>query len=143
MTYAEWDWQFLGLQWLNKNQPVQEWFDGLPDEAQAELRDTIRHLQHLPPHLWKKPQFDHLAGEDVTEVRFETATHFYRIYGYFGPKGERQSFTFLLGNDKKIRNDIKGKREATKRRGFVERGEATVHGFGFYRRTDRKTQEGS
>jgi len=133
MDYAEWNWRFFGFQWLNDNKPVQDWFDGLLDDAKEELRDTIGHLQHLPPHLWKKPQFDPLTGEDVTEVRFETATHFYRIYGYYGPKGQRQSFTFLLGNDKKIRNDTKGKREASKRRGYIERGEAKVHRFEFYR----------
>ena len=63
MAYKEWNWQFYGLQWANGNKPVQEWFDGLPEDAKEELRDTIRHLQHLPYHLWKKPQFDRLAGQ--------------------------------------------------------------------------------
>ena len=132
MAYEDWNWQFCGFQWPNGNKPVQDWFDGLLDDAKEELRDTIRYLQHLPYHLWKKPQFDRLAGEDVTEVRFDTATHTYRIYGYCGPKGQRQSFVFLHGNDKKIRNDPKGKSEATKRLGHIERGEAGVHGFEFY-----------
>jgi hypothetical protein len=132
MAYEDWNWQFCGFQWPNGNRPVQDWFDGLLDDAKEELRDTIRHLQHLPYHLWKKPQFDRLAGEGVTEVRFDTATHVYRIYGYCGPKGQRQSFVFLLGNDKKARNDPKGKAEAAKRLGYIERDQATVHGFEFY-----------
>ena len=133
MAYEEWNWRFFGFQWLSNSKPVQDWFDGLLEDAQNALRDRIGYLQHLPRHLWKKPQFDPLAGEDVTEVRFETATHYYRVYGYFGPKGERQSFVFLLGSDKKTRNDKAGKREASKRRSCIERGEAKVHRFEFYR----------
>jgi hypothetical protein len=133
----EWNWQFFGFQWLNGNKPVQDWFDGLPDDAKDEARDTIGYLRYLPPHLWKRPRFDPLSGEDVTEVRFDTATNTYRIYGFFGGLDDkRQIYTFLYGADKKTRNDLKGKREASKLRRIVERKEATVHRFEFYRESD-------
>jgi hypothetical protein len=133
MIYVDWNWRFFAIEWLDGNRPVQSWFDDLPDDAKEEARDTIRILRNLPPHLWKKPQHDPLSGEEVTEIRFETASHYYRIYGHFGgPPGERQVYTFLYGTDKRVRNDTSGKREATKRKGFITRKEARIHGFKFY-----------
>lgn len=132
MAPETWNWRFFGFQWANDGQPVQDWFDLLPQDAKDEALDTIGYLQHLSLAAWKKPKFDPLGGEEVSEVRFETNSHTYRIYGYYGPSGYgRQVYTFLYGHDKHVRNDKKGKREASKRKGFIERGEATVHEFKF------------
>jgi hypothetical protein len=136
MAYEQWNWSFFGYQRLDGGKPVQDWFDGLPDDAKKEARETIGYLQQLPNHLWKKPHFDPLGGEDVTEIRFETATHTYRIYGYAGgPSRARQLYILLFGHDKKVRNDTKGKSEATKRRAEIDRGAATFHPFEFFRKT--------
>jgi hypothetical protein len=132
MSYEQWNWRFFGFQWLNGHRAVQDWFDELPEDAKEEARDTFAYLQHLPLTLWKKPKFDLLKGAEVSEVRFDTETHTYRIYGYYGPEGMgRQVYTLLYGHDKKTGNDAKGKREAGKRRGYVDRREASVHEFKF------------
>jgi hypothetical protein len=134
MPYEAWNWRFFGFMWLTGSRPVQEWFDLLSDDAKYEARDTFGYLQHLPLASWKKPKFDLLKGEEVSEVRFETETHVYRIYGYYGPsKLGRQVYTLLYGHDKKLGNDAKGKREATKRRKAIGRGDAKVHEFEFSR----------
>jgi len=139
MIYELWNWRFFGLEWLNGNRPVQDWFDGLPVEAKDEARDTFGYLEHSPITAWKKPKFDPLRGEEVSEVRFGTETHTYRIYGCYGPDYlGRQVFSLLYGHDKKTGNDREGKREATKRRRLVERREAVVHAFEFYRSLDGK-----
>jgi Phage derived protein Gp49-like (DUF891) len=138
MAYEQWNWRFFGFQWLNENKPVQDWFDRLPQDALDAARDTFGYLQHSPIAAWRKPKFDPLKGEEVNEVRFETESHTYRIYGYYGPASlGRQVFTLLYGHDKKVRNDAEGKREATKRKWHVERGEAKTHPFEFYRERDR------
>lgn len=102
---------------------------------------------HLPIAAWKKPQFDPLKGEEVSEVRFETATHYFRVYGYYGPTVlGRQVYTLLFGHDKQTRNDTSGKREATKRKRSIERGDAKTHKFEFYRASsqqDRKEPQGT
>jgi hypothetical protein len=133
MANELWNWRFFGIQWLGGGKPVQEWFNQLPEEARDEARDSVGYLQHLPIASWKKPKFDPLKGEEVSEVRFETDSHTYRIYGYYGPSEQgRQVYTFLFGHDKKVRNDAKGKREATRRKGLIERRHASVHKFEFY-----------
>jgi hypothetical protein len=120
--------------WLTGNRPVQDWFDLLPEDAKNEARDTFSYLEHLPIAAWKKPKFDPLKGEEVTEVRFETKSHVYRIYGYYGPSElGRQAYTLLYGHDKKLGNDAHGKREGTKGKRAIEAGQARVHKFEFYR----------
>ena len=142
MTFDSWNWRFFGLLWSTDNKPVQDWFDLLPEDAKDEARDTFGYLQHLPIAAWKKPQFDPLKGEEVSEVRFETATHFFRVYGYYGPNSRgRQVYTLLLGHDKKSRNDKAGKREATKRKRSLDRGDAQTHEFEFYRATPQQDRK--
>ncbi len=132
MAIEGWNWRFFGIEWSSTGRPVQEWFDSLPDDAKDEVRDTIGYLQQLPIVAWKKPKFDRLGGEEICEVRLETQSHTYRIYGYHGPSSRgRQVFTFLLGCDKKRGNDTDGKREATKRKRYIEAEMATVHEFKF------------
>lgn len=133
MAYEQWNWRFFGFEWLNGNRPVQDWFDELLPDAKNEARDTFGYLQHSPIATWRKPKFDPLKGEEVSEVRFATETHTYRIYGYYGPDYlGRQVFSLLYGHDKKTGNDREGKREAKKRRHLVEQRKANVQPFKFY-----------
>jgi hypothetical protein len=134
MVYEQWNWRFFGFQWPNGNKPVQTWFNGLPEDARDEARDTFAYLEHLPIASWKKPKFDPLKGEEVSEIRFGTKTHTYRVYGYYGPDAlGRQVYTLLVGDAKKTGNDTGGKREATKRKKHIERREAWIHAFEFHR----------
>jgi hypothetical protein len=111
-------WTFYGYVTPAGGKDVQEWFDGLPEEAQDEARHTLVYLQQLPPNQWSRPEFAPL-GDDIAEIRFkvnvEHQQHTYRIYGTFWPEGQRHSFTFLIGKDKKVKNDKRGKKEAVKR----------------------------
>ncbi len=138
---ADWNWRFFGFQWLNGNKPVQDWFNSLPDEAKDEGRDVIAYLRHLPSHLWKRPQFDPLGGEDVSEIRFSTAAQVCRFYGFNWPTGQRQVYTLLHGVTKKVSNDTKGKSEASKRRKYLENGQASVHGFEFNAANNLQAEE--
>src|SRR6266853_5318967 len=100
---TEWRWQFFGFESAAEGQPVQLWFDDLPEDVKDEIRDLIRYLEKLTNNLWRKPEFDGLRGEqDISELRpcnvsveidgsIETAT--YRIYGFFGPRGQKGSYT--------------------------------------------------
>jgi hypothetical protein len=117
------------------------WFDGLPEYVKDEIRDLLRYLEKMTSRLWRKPEFDPLKGEEeISELRpcdvsvenngmIETAT--YRIYGFFGPRGHENAYTFLHGTIKTARNDTHGKRIARERLKQLGRGEATVHEFEF------------
>jgi hypothetical protein len=39
MAYEQWNWSFFGYQRLDGGKPVQDWFDGLPDDAKKEARE--------------------------------------------------------------------------------------------------------
>jgi hypothetical protein len=126
----KWLWRFLGFQTLAGNQPVQDWFDGLDDDARNDLLDTLGDLQVLPNHLWLRPKFDQLE-DDISEIVGWTASDELRIYGYF--PGQRQTYTFLHGKSKKVGNDKQGKRTAKERLKLLRRNEATTHEFKFSR----------
>jgi hypothetical protein len=135
----DWHWRFLGFESALEGQPVQAWFDGLPEEARDEIIDLLNVLQKLTNRLWRKPEFDPLRGAGgISELRpadvplenggkLELAT--YRIYGYFGPVGG--VYTLLHGVRKGVRNDRRGKTVARNRLGQIERREATTHEFDF------------
>jgi len=111
-------WTFYGYVTPAGGKDVQEWFRGLPEAAQDEARDALGYLQQLPSNEWGRPAFAPL-GDDIGEIRFkvnvEHEQRTYRIYGTFWPEGQRHSFTFLIGKDKKVKNDKRGKREAIRR----------------------------
>jgi hypothetical protein len=134
-------WTFYGYRTPAGGPDVQEWFDGLQEEEQDEVRDRLGYLQKLPPGAWGKPIFEPL-GDEISELRIKVnVPHLkavYRIYGAFWPEGRRYSYTLLLGKDKKVDNDRRGKREAIKRLKRLRRGEATTHEFKFERGTDRE-----
>jgi hypothetical protein len=123
-----WFWTFLAFKTLQGNCPVQEWFDGLGDGARDDLQDTLAYLQVIANNLWRRPKFDQLEDE-ISEIRGHTATEELRIYGYF--PGLQQTYTFLNGTDKKVRNDRQGKQLAKQRLALIRANRATTHKFEF------------
>lgn len=130
-------WTFYGFCTQADGRGVQEWFDSLADEARDEARDTLAYLQHLPLPDWGYPRFEHL-GDGLSEVRFKVnpLKLWFRIYGIFWPKGERFAYTFLYGNTKKVKNDVRGKDEAFRRKRLLENARAMVYEFNFSKEPD-------
>ena len=134
-----WRWQFLGYQSTAEGRPVQAWFNGLPDNDRYEILDLLNTLANVTDKLWRRPEFDPLEGAGgiseirVPDIRSESGSVTYRIYGYFGP-GSRQ-YCFLHGTNKKVKNDEEGKAIANNRLAQIRRGEATVHKFAFEKGT--------
>ena len=122
-------WIFHGFKTAAGNQVVQEWFDALADEIKDAIRDSLAYHAQLERHLWRRPGFDELGGEGISEFQFKAANTWYRIYGDYGPK--RHEYTFLHGCEKKVKNDKSGKRIAKERNKQLERNEALVHVFGW------------
>src|SRR4051812_41344152 len=120
-------WTFWAYLTPAGGQIVQEWYDEQPEEVQYEVYDSLAYLQNLPNHLWKRPHFDTLGGQGISEIRFKVDGSTYRIYGDFGP--ERSQYTALAGTDKKVNNQRHVKGEAVKRNKKIQRGEAGVHEF--------------
>ena len=125
-------WAFYGYCTLAGGEEVQEWFDGLLEEEQDEARDVLVYLRSQPVNLWSKPEYFPL-GDGLSEIRFKvnSLNRVYRIYGFFWPKGERFSYTLLLGRDKKVGNPKHEIAEARKRKSRVETGKASTHEFEF------------
>jgi len=134
-----WIWAFRGFQSKLDGEPVQVWFDNLPEEAKDEIVDLLNFLQKITDRLWRKPEFDRLDGaggiselrpsDTRIEMEGELINATFRIYGYFAPN-ERE-YTFLHGVRKVVRNDRQGKRVAADRLRQIDRGEATTHQFKF------------
>jgi hypothetical protein len=128
------NWTFYGYRTPAEGDPVQEWFNALHDDAKAEAIDVIYgYLRVTPRHLWTRPEFEAFDSE-ISEIRFKVGSlnQTYRIYGTFWPTTRRYSYTFLLGKDKKVKNDKLGKELARKRLKKLLNGEAAVHGFRFF-----------
>jgi len=136
-------WTFYGYQTPAEGRDVQDWFDGLEEEERDEIRDILGYLQKLTPAAWRdKPDFEPL-GDEVSEIKIKVHVahlkRIYRIYGAFWPEGKRYSYTLLLGKNKKVDNDRRGKKEAIKRLKKLRRREATIHEFEFEKGSDRQT----
>ena len=125
-------WTFHGYVTAAGGQEVQDWFDELQDEAKDEVRDTLAYLEHLPQHLWRKPEYFPL-GDGLSELRFKSnvLNKTIRIYGFFWPKGKRHHYTLLLGTEKTVMNPKGDIRNARKRKAEVEQGKRTIHEFEF------------
>lgn len=141
-------WKFYGYVTPAGGKDVQEWFDDLPEEAKDEARDTLAYLQQLPASQWVRPEFSPL-GDEIGEIRFkvniEHEQRTYRIYGTFWPEGQRHSFTFLVGKDKKVKNDKLGKKEAVKRLKKLRlprKQGGTIHEFEFEKELDWPPAQG-
>src|SRR5262245_47361721 len=119
-------WSFYGYQTPAEGDPVQEWFDQLADDAKDEARDLIyAYLRVTPRHRWCLPDFEAFDA-DISEIRFMVSSlnKTYRIYGTFWPKTRRYSYTFLVGKEKKVKNDKRGVRLANARLKKLLNGEA-------------------
>jgi hypothetical protein len=136
-------WAFYGYETPAGGRLVQQWFDALLPGERDEALDSIGYLQALPLRLWGKPEYSPLGG-GLSEIRFKVSSlnETIRIYGFFWPRLPKEaeraqgvkyypSYTFLNGKDKKVKNDIAGKKEARRRMGQIERKEARVHAFRF------------
>ena len=130
MDRPTWNWTFHGFEGPTGDRPVSNWIALLPDEARDELVDSLVYMQKRPNSEWAAEHFKSLE-DALSEIRFRTSTHTYRIYGYFGPKGCHQTYTFLVGTEKKVSNQRDAKRLAKTRRGQIERGEARTYPFTF------------
>jgi hypothetical protein len=125
---------FYGIDVEGEGRVVQDWFDHLDPIAQDEIIVLILHLASLPMGLWRRPEYDPLDGEGVIselradEVRTEEGTFTYRIYG-LRSHPDKNSYTFLLGTDKDLKNDIEGKRFAKMRVAELASGKARPHKF--------------
>jgi hypothetical protein len=108
------------------NRPVRDWINGLDEDARDELVDILSYMQVRPNSEWHPENFTAIETQ-LSEIRFGTADHWYRIYGFFWPG--RRDYTFLNGTEKKVRNDREGKRLAKERRDRLLRGEASIHPF--------------
>jgi len=130
-------WTFLGFESLGEGQPVQFWFDKLTEEHRDEIKDVLAFLQVTPRAEWEElpgHPFDPLIGEGgISEIRFKPikclrGIFYYRIYGFFGARQE-ESYKFLHGTNKKVKNDRHGKKIAKRRLLEIQEKKATLHKF--------------
>ncbi len=128
-------WTFLDFESADEGQPVQSWFNSLPEDHRDEVKDRLGFLQVTPRSLWDEPFFDPLVGEggEISEIRFDPikcirGKFYYRIYGFFGLE-EEESYKFLHATNKKRRNDKDGKAIAKRRLRQLQNGEAKLHQF--------------
>jgi hypothetical protein len=129
MRRGQWHWTFYGFETPAGNRPVRDWVNGLSEDGLDELVDVLAYMQVRPNTEWSPENFKPLEN-GLSEIRFETEDHWYRIYGCFGP--ERQEYTFLHGTTKKVKNDKDGKKLASDRRDQLQPGarvRARVHQF--------------
>jgi|HubBroStandDraft_4_1064222.scaffolds.fasta_scaffold309733_2 hypothetical protein len=139
--------EFCGIDVRGEGRVVQEWFDALSLDAQLEILNMALHLESLPMGRWQRPDYDPLDGEGgisevrPKDVRGETGNITYRIYGWRGYPN-KNSYTFLHGTDKDVKNDLEGKAEAKRRVGQLVRDEARIHKFDFTPKTVSDSQEG-
>lgn len=140
-----WAWEFLGFESTGEGQPVQRWYDALPQRHADEVVDLLLYLGRLTDRAWQRPEFDRLDGAGgIGEIRAPVirdakGVSCYRIYGYFGP--ERRQYTFLHAVNKKVKNDRKGKAVARRRLEEIGSGHAAVHKFSFERHSMVETDE--
>ncbi len=113
-------WSFSGYVTEAGRRPVQDWYDGLPEEEYEELQDTLNYLADIP--IWKRPEFDkvmpplhEIQGKGISVKSCGT-----RIYGVFDP-GVRRRFVMLNGEEaKKKSHDMSGQRLALSRHKFIK-----------------------
>jgi hypothetical protein len=138
-------WTFYGYVTPAGSLDVQDWFMSLLPEERDEAKDVLGYLQQLPSHLWVKPDFEKL-DHDISEIRFKVnvlhVQRIYRVYGAFWPEKRRHSYTFLIGKDKKVDNDRRGKNEAIKRLKELRSRKATIRKFEFEEGVDSETSTG-
>jgi len=118
-------WRFLDYCSPGGNNLIEEWYFGLPEEAQAEFDVTLKTLSIVED--WRGlSEFKHLGRDGLCEIRFKSANVQYRPAGFFGPG--RRVFTIYVGSSKKgrIYEPPDAFDLARRRRGMVERREASL-----------------
>jgi hypothetical protein len=126
----QYDWTFYGFETPAGNRLIRDWIVGLPDEARYELIDILVLMKTRPHDEWPAEHFKPLE-DALSEIRFRGADCNWRIYGYFGPDGYKQPYTFLVGTEKKVSNQRDAKQLAKDRRSQIQHGAAKVHAFSF------------
>ena len=124
-------WTFRGYVTPAGTQAVQDWFDAAPDEVKDEIADALVYLAVVPRVQWQPPRFK-LLGDGLSELRFKISelNKWVRVYGFFWPE-KTQSYTLLLGSEKKAKNASSDITKARKRLAEVKSGSATTHVFNF------------
>jgi hypothetical protein len=125
-------WTFHGYVTPAGGRDVQDWFDGLDQDARDEINDAIGYLRLLPIAQWRRPEFAPLDG-GLSEIRVKAnqLRRIFRMYGFFWPPKRRFVYTLLLGSDKKVQNPQHDIAEARKRLSRVQNKEASIHEFCF------------
>lgn len=126
----QYDWTFRGFETPAGNRPVRDWIAALAPATRDELIDIVLYMRIRPPNEWAGEHFKPLE-DGISEIRFRGADCVCRIYGYFGPTWCVQSYTFLVGAEKKVKNDRDSKKLAKSRRDQIERKEARFYPFSF------------
>ncbi|SRR6266700_766852 len=129
MADEQWSWLFFGYETPAGNRPVRDWIRSLTNDELDELFDVLVYMRVRPNSEWPSPQNFKPLEDELSEVRFSTEDHWYRIYGFFWPA--RQNYTFLHCTGKKVKNDRDGKKLAKDRRDQLLNGLARVHPFSF------------
>jgi hypothetical protein len=122
MRYPVTRWKFYAFKSLAGNYPVEEWQGNLETESYAKFSAILDHLGVLPREFWGRPSFDVLRGtmnRGMGEIRFKENNKTHRLYGWFGPEGERGSFVLLHGCTKQRKNIEPDIRIARDRRDLV------------------------
>jgi len=127
-------------------QPVQVWFDGLPDDDKYEIIDLLEYVEKMTDKPWPEAVFDPLKDAGgISEIKVPNIRCFrdgkykqitYRMYGFFGPKGHEHAYTFLHCAEKDVKNDTIGKQIAKGQLDKIERGSAGVCKFKLKERPD-------
>jgi phage-related protein len=120
-----WNWVFLGFETPAGNRITSDEINALPQDAQDELVDVLVQLQVRPHTEWAAEHFKPLE-DGLSEIRFRTASHKYRIYGCFWGN---QTYLMLVATDKKVSNQKDAKQLAKDRRGQLQRRKARSHPF--------------
>ena len=123
-------WTFYGCETAGRNRPVSDWINALSVDAKDYLIDILLYMRIRPPNEWAAEHFKPLE-QGLSEIRFKDGDAVCRIYGHFGPVSYFQSYTMLVGAEKKISNDRDSKKLAKTRRGQLERNEARVYALHF------------
>lgn len=88
-------WTFKCYSNDNISDPIGDWYNELPDKAQAKLDSYLDHFSDNQHNDWGVERIKPLVGYDgILEIRFSINKILYRPLGYFGPK--RNEFTFLF-----------------------------------------------
>src|ERR1700686_5192659 len=137
----EWVWTFLGFESDAEGRPVQVWFDSLSQDDRDMLLDTLLYLEKAIGRRWPEKLYNPLKGAGgISEIRVPEFRGIrngtlqritLRIYGFFGPREFVDSYTFLHGTDKKVKNDRQGKAIGKRRFDEIWNEQATVHKFSF------------